>query len=566
MKKSFSPIPLVKIFWVIFFIFFANLFCYAFLSREHYIYFWDWNFYHSRFVEFTLLLKQRPILAVRTLIHSIRHTEYSFIAPSLLSPLGLLFGTSRLVYILGILNLFALPAIALFCLSVKKAVNASAWHFYVVFAAIMLLAPTFWIPILTGYYDVIGILIIGLILFLYFKKNLLEQTPIDLARIALLLILLVLTRRWYGYWVVGFFAALGISELFFQEKIILKTFIKNLGKLFILGLCSLLIFVLTAKPIFLQLIQTNYYDIYSGYRLNSPFLQSLWQAASNYGIVVLALVLVGFYFSIKNSNAKRLGWFFFFHTIIACGLFARVQFFDRHHHYLFLPAIIFYLSCFIFYGHSLIKRQFIKRGFLLACLLFLAFNFILAFSYKTQRLIAPVKIFFSGARHLPLTRNDFREINSLLSFLNSLPKGKIYILASSLNLNGELIANSCQLKENQNFSVCSQIFTTYDIDKRDGFPWQFLDAEYVLTTEPLQFHINPDGQRLIGLISNQITEQKGIGKSFLRLKENFILDNGIKVKIYKKISPIDRTELNNLLKIFIELYPDQKKLFENKLF
>jgi hypothetical protein len=350
----------------------------------------------------------------------------------------------------------------------------------------------------------------------------------------------------------------------FSEKIALNTFIKKLAKLFLLGLSSLFFFVTLAKPIFLQLIQTNYYDIYSGYRLNSSFLQSLWQAASNYGIVVLALTLAGFYFSIKNSNTKRLGWFFFFHTIIACGLFARIQFFDRHHHYLFLPAIIFYLSCFIFYSHSLIKRQFIKKGFLLACLLFLAFNFILAFSSKTQRFIAPIKIFFSGARHLPLNRNDFPEIHSLLSFLSSLPKGKVYILASSLNFNGEIIANSCQLKENQNFSVCSQILTTYDIDKRDGFPWQFLNAEYVLTAEPLQFHINPDGQRLIGLLDEQITQQKGIGKSFIVLNKNFILDNGVKIKIYKKASPIEQAELNNLLKVFIEFYPDQKKLFENK--
>jgi hypothetical protein len=447
MKKSFSSTTFQKIFLVIFFIFFANLFCYLFISREHYIYFWDWSFYHSRFAEFTLFLKQSPILALKNLIHSIRHTEYSFIAPALLSPLGILLGTSRLVYILGILNLFALPATAVFCLLIKKTVKESPDYFYSIFAAIILLAPTFWIPILTGYYDVIGVLIIALILFLYFRKNLLEQTLLNLIQIALLLILLVLTRRWYGYWVVGFFGSLGIVEFFLQEKIALNTFIKKLAKLFLLGLSSLFFFVTLAKPIFLQLIQTNYYDIYSGYRLNSSFLQSLWQAASNYGIVVLALTLAGFYFSIKNSNTKRLGWFFFFHTIIACGLFARIQFFDRHHHYLFLPAIIFYLSCFIFYSHSLIKRQFIKKGFLLACLLFLAFNFILAFSSKTQRFIAPIKIFFSGARHLPLNRNDFPEIHSLLSFLSSLPKGKVYILASSLNFNGEIIANSCQLKE-----------------------------------------------------------------------------------------------------------------------
>ncbi len=553
-KKNAWIILMLVIIWLL-----ANFFCWQFLRQENYIYFWDWSFYHSRFEEFTALLKHNPLNALDTLIYSIRHSEYSLIAPSLLSPFGLLFGTSRVAYVLLILNLFTLPAVYFMAWLFSKNFQAKKIAF-LVFVTITLFLPNFWIPVLTGYYDALGLLLISFLYFFYFKRSFLEQTTANFLIIATILVLLVLTRRWYGYFVAGFFPAIFLTEILLGKEKNPKKILAIIKKNFFLGFLFLIVFLSVAKPIFLQLFKTNYYEIYSGYRLNSPFLLSLYQAFSNYGPALLLTAALGLYYCLKNPRLKKPALILLFQSLVSMALFARVQFFDRHHHYLFLPAILFFLAAFAMFLFSKLSNSKQKAILSFFGLAFLSTNFATAF----LNFQAKPNFLFGKARHLPLNRTDLPEIQNLLNFLQNLPTGQIYVLSSSMDFNSDILKNACELKSNRRFSVCKNVLQTYDIDKRDGFPWHFLNADYIVTANPPQYHINPAGQKLIGQLSEEITSAQGIGKAFYKLNANFTLQKNIQISIYQKYQPIPYPELEKLLEKFKQAYPNHAALFTRK--
>ena len=73
-------------------------------------------------------------------------------------------------------------------------------------------------------------------------------------------------------------------------------------------------------------------------------------------------------------------------------------------------------------------------------------NFLTAFGpSKIGRLGEAYPEVFTNIRHQPLVRNDFNEIEKMLTVLTQLltdPDDKVYVLASSDTLNGNLLNSS----------------------------------------------------------------------------------------------------------------------------
>lgn len=58
-------------------------------------------------------------------------------------------------------------------------------------------------------------------------------------------------------------------------------------------------------------------------------------------------------------------------------------------------------------------------------------------------------------------------------------------------------------------------------------PKQFLSATHVVVADPVQFHLRPEDQRVVGILGEDILSGKGIGASFERLPYEFSLDNNV---------------------------------------
>jgi hypothetical protein len=160
-------------------------------------------------------------------------------------------------------------------------------------------------------------------------------------------------------------------------------------------------------------------------------------------------------------------------------------------------------------------------------------------------------------------RNDLGEFRRLLDVLAELTKddkGRIYVTASSITFNDDILKNACVSFAAQK-ELCERILVSHHLDKRDGFPKNFLSSGYVLVAAPVQYHMRPEDQRVIGILADEMIHALGIGTSFDRLPYRVVLDNDVKVYIYKKTRPFREVDLTNLEKRFLSLYPDKKNIF-----
>ena len=169
---------------------------------------------------------------------------------------------------------------------------------------------------------------------------------------------------------------------------------------------------------------------------------------------------------------------------------------------------------------------------------------------------------FLGIRHFPLVRRDIGVFHDLLITLDHLIQSKndlIYVLSSSVTLNEDILINASRMNH---MTIHKHILPVYHVDKRDGFPHHFFDAKYVVMGEPIQYHLNPNDQRVIGILGDQILHQKDIGLSYERLPYEFSLDNNVRVSIYEKKYPVRGSDIEDLSKLFISYYPDKKAMFK----
>ena len=95
----------------------------------------------------------------------------------------------------------------------------------------------------------------------------------------------------------------------------------------------------------------------------------------------------------------------------------------------------------------------------------------------------------------------------------------------SVILNSAILQNACKFDPKRRL-FCDRILQTNDVDKRDGFPRQFLDATYLVVASPTQYHLRADDQRVIGVLVREVMAGHGIGASFQCLPGEFKLDSG----------------------------------------
>jgi hypothetical protein len=144
----------------------------------------------------------------------------------------------------------------------------------------------------------------------------------------------------------------------------------------------------------------------------------------------------------------------------------------------------------------------------------------------------------------------------VLQRYNPLTGEGVYVLASSHVINSSLLREANE-SIGTNYEVTGKILRTMDVDKRDGFPLALLDAEYVLLAVPIQYHLRPEDQQMVGLPAEALLMRKNIGGAFDRLPESFVLGNNVKVYMFKKARPITTQELGELEEACERVYPNR---------
>lgn len=305
-----------------------------YVRQEKFIYYWDFAQYHDYYGELGTRFAANPFRALDVVLRSIREWDYNFLPTVFLLPFRLVFGAGRLAYVLSMTLTFVFPSTLIFSLLVMKlrggnSAHAASENMGLTVISVFALAalPQLWGPLLLGYIDVGGLIIIFAILLLYFRADFARQKFWNLVSIALLLSLLVLYRRWYAYWVVGFFGALAVSEGLrlaqnAEHRAQWKFAAKNA---LTLGVISFLSILLIATPIAGRMLTTDYRDIYSAYRSSHVFADNFSALSGHFGSLTLILAGLGVVSSMLDPRRRSSVYFLCVQFVIAFALFSRTQ-------------------------------------------------------------------------------------------------------------------------------------------------------------------------------------------------------------------------------------------------
>jgi hypothetical protein len=559
------------------------LFVTWYVRQERFIYFWDYVGYHEYFANLGLAFEQDMLRALRFVFLSVRVNDYNLLPTLFLVPFSLTFGPGRLSYILSLTVTFAFPSIVLFAYVVRRLSGRSPAEspfdeigLTVLSASTLAFLPVLWVPVVFGSVDVGGFLIILIVLVLYFRADIVDQSYVSLGSMALLLCLLVLYRRWYAYWVVGFFGALAVCEglRFAADKARRAHWLLIARNALILGAISFLSFFLIATPIAKRMLTTDYGDIYSAYRSSDPFIHNLGELYQHFGLLTLVLAGLGIVLSVMNEKRRPIAYFLCVQFAITFVLFTRTQDFVISSHGEYVGVQHFYwalatLGLFLVFSVQdlflLARSRPRKAALVLVILAGSLANFGVTFLPRAERPLKAVEFVLPGAREYPMVRTDLDQVQALLDALSDITKGSpstVYVLASSFSLNSSIVQEGCFSLQRTHRELARRIALTNDVDKRDGFPVQFLTARYVVLTLPFAYHLPPQDQKVIGVLADQLVKGEGIGKSYDKLNYEFRLEDGSSAFIYKKTRPLDPNDLKSLSDQFIEFYPNNRAEFE----
>jgi hypothetical protein len=100
------------------------------------------------------------------------------------------------------------------------------------------------------------------------------------------------------------------------------------------------------------------------------------------------------------------------------------------------------------------------------------------------------------------------------------------------------------------------------VDKRDGFPDTFYTADIVIVADPVQYHLDPAEQQIVGILAESILA----GKAGDSLKEvaAFALDGGVTAHVYAKQKPYTHAFLNEIDSRMKMAYPDHAFINDTK--
>ena len=526
----------------------ANLFAAAYVSAEHYIYYWDWSLYWLKFEQLGELARADGFAASAAVAASIRNDEYNLLQVVPLLPFELVGGSGRETFIVAITNMGVLPSAALMALIPERLAERQCWPRYLFCTAVLLCLHPLWAAALRGFPDVIGVAIASGVLLTYFKRPLKELRRSDFVRLGVLLCLLVLTRRWYLFWAAAFFpAAIAAFLVAPPERAFERRRLVQLASgLATAGASCLILLLALAGPIVVHVAVTDYATAFAAYRSQAS---GPGQVEGQFGLALLGIAAIGLGCLVANRRTRALGTFVSVQAALSLLLFTHVQkFLGVQHYYILVPALgIGVAGALHAVWNAARPRAWKIAGSVVAASIVLLSSFsVFSPAPVTAGPLLPRQ------SYPPLVRPDLAEIDRLLDRLEQIRPERVYVVASSEVLNWSTLKMGCR---DRHRDLCDHIAVTSDIDARDGFPFELAGADTVVIATPVQFHVDPADQRTIGLVARDLLSHRRIGRSFALDAGEFQLKQGVKARILRRTAPISDADLRALSAELQRAYP-----------
>ncbi|MCA9801324.1 MAG: hypothetical protein KC777_05030 [Cyanobacteria bacterium HKST-UBA02] len=539
----------------------TGLVCYFYIRGENALYWSDYNYYRYM----TWFLKEQtlagPLLAFLMVLKSTDLTYNLLFAVPLL-PFAIIFGDSRLVFILSSALVYFLPyalllgSVAGASLSSRDNLSRSLIAGAATMAA--LLVPALWAPVLRGYPDYAAAIPVLATLLIYMRDESLGRRKVVL--IGILLALAPLLRRHFFYLSFALAAALLIHQVYLarQQKMSPAEFLKGpflswCGIGVVSGLTLATLGVLFLKSI----LSSNFMALYTSACVSFP--EGAGYFITAFGSLSIVLALAGFGFAwisgiLDRSRAVLVAAF-------ACLSFIVWPLFGRH----IAAHYVIYAAPLVVLGNSFLLASCLEAGrkgarvAASACLaLVWGVNFIVGFLPLSLADFLPFHRALFGmltvcqsepdlagrlfsAFYPPLTRKDIPEMERLFSFLKKTvksPQSSIFIASGNAILAVDILRNCERGMTGDLGSNSLKLVEPPILDSRDALPLEgLLASDLVVVCDPLVSMYKDESAHILRLVPDCFEEGWPLSKDFEKLDETFHLDGHTTVSVYRRVRP-----------------------------
>ena len=375
---------------------------------------------------------------------------------------------------------------------------------------------------------------------------------------------IILTRRWYLYFVVGYCFAyvllLAVSSIRLAKDGQPSRAVHRMVRLVVFGLCAAGAMVLLLLPMVRKILSFDYAGRYSYYNFGGITLELAAQTL-RIGLLNFILIGMGLWFSAKR-RLPALPCLAGVELLVSLVLFTRVQNTGSHQMLLFMPGwLLLFLVGSAALADGLKKHTAVK-------LCYWGFTMVFAVSVRCSPLTTvalpgfvvdhfPLKAVSEFVRLDKLTydRTDAAQIQRVDDWIDAhcdAEKGEFaYMIPHDMLYNSDIF----QYAALPDIQLQGKLAAGISIPGTHEFPVRFFEAKYVLTAEPLPQTFVSGGE-LSGLWNALFCAARD---EHFTQAASFDMGNGTVFTVWERTEPADRAEVEYYLNAFAQedaLYPE----------
>ena len=375
---------------------------------------------------------------------------------------------------------------------------------------------------------------------------------------------IILTRRWYLYFVVGYCFAyvlmLAVSSIRLAKDGQPSRAVHRMVRLVVFGLCAAGAMVLLLLPMVRKILSFDYAGRYSYYNFGGITLELAAQTL-RIGLLNFILIGMGLWFSAKR-RLPALPCLAGAELLASLVLFTRVQNTGSHQMLLFVPGwLLLFLVGSAALADGLKKHTAVK-------LCYWGFTMVFAVSVRCSPLTTvalpgfvvdhfPLKAVSEFVRLDKLTydRTDAAQIQRVDDWIDAhcdAEKGEFaYMIPHDMLYNSDMF----QYAALPDIQLQGKLAAGISIPGTHEFPVRFFEAKYVLTAEPLPQTFVSGGE-LSGRWNALFCAARD---EHFTQAASFDMGNGTVFTVWERTEPADRAEVEYYLDAFAQedaLYPE----------
>ena len=483
----------------------AVLYFYWALDRRQFIYAWDYVNYIQKQFNTEAAFALGPVAGFKYIISTFSEDYTNFITLFTEFPFCLTAKTGDSYAFAQVFCVLPSLMLMLAGLTIKIGqileVKNKFWYFLIGFSWV-LTYPFLRMSAMLAQPDWFGLIFAFAILLLTLDYRFEKLEPGRFVLIFLATAAIILSRRWYLYFVVGYYFSYALL-LFVSSAKLAKQGQKGLAlrrvrNLILFGVCAMAAMVVLLWPMVSKILAFNYSDRYSYYNVGGIAVE-LYYHAMRTGLLNLILILFGLWLCVKRKKPS-LPVLALCELMLSMLLFTRVQNSGSHQMLLYVPAYVILFLC----GAAGLAESI----------------------------------------ELTYDRKDKPQIQAMAQWLvEHLGEGEVaYMIPDDMLYNPGHLRN-CDLP---NHALDGKLPDSFSVPGTHSFPTGFFDARYVVTADPFPLSLAPDTE--LGHRFNAV---------FLQLRETthqqvatFDMGNGTVFTIWERTTPVTREEVETYLHEF----------------